>query len=299
MKPAPVDYNRISSSQAVPLLGICHKYNTDEPDLALRKAAKDGDVSDVECLLLDYNASLDTKSSNGFTALDWALKNGKLPKQVFLLIYHMQSCDSPAKYLLENSHCFEVADKNSLLAYAIHRKNKTDQALLIDTFQADIYVAREIFMNTTYEDESFENQFMKKCVELSAQEAANAAATATLRGYRIAFCDFLASNLFTTGHNLGITNLIAGLQVSIVSATAKEALALNVISQENIERRLAEENQQMGTMLRLFKPVSMDIAAKSARRALPTKEKIIKNMMVKEADKLSENAAESRHSLPL
>lgn len=294
MKPVPSDYRRTSEPNAIALSDILQKYRTDNPDLALRKAANAGDSSEVECLLLDYHASPDHKSSNGFTALDWALQSGKLPKEIFQLLYHMQSSDSAAKHLIDKSFLSSVTDKNIFLADAIYRKDKADQTLLIDTFKADIYAAREIFMNTSYESESFHDQYIKKSIEFAAQEQAKAAYEATLRGYRQAFCEFKEHFLTENAGNLGLSNIMAGLQVSISAAVSKEMLALSQIASTVAQERIcAEEDPRMGATLRMFKPFAAQTVVESSKKARPTQEKIIKQMMDQSAQHLSDTVSES------
>lgn len=60
---------------------ILQKYQGDDdklptPELACRRAAANGNINDVKYLLDHCKVNINSKSSNGLTALDWAIKNG-------------------------------------------------------------------------------------------------------------------------------------------------------------------------------------------------------------------------------
>jgi len=295
MKIAPIEYRRVSTANEVPLSDILKKNNTDKIDLALRIAAASGQVSDVECLLLDYDACPDNKSSNGFTALDWALSKEMLPKETLVLLYHMQTCDSAAKKLLENSLNFEKWRKNDLLALAIHRRNKSDETILTETFKADIHAAREIFMKTTYEYEtgSFEDQYLKKYIEIATEVTAEINAKSISMGFRKAYCDFHAKEVFSAANSLGMDNILAGLQVAMTAAGAEEIQANQGIIQKMIEQRFSQQDPLMGEMMRFFKPKALENASNAMKKAQPLQEKIISNMLTNMATQLHEQAARS------
>lgn len=78
-------YDTTRQSAKTPTLKeLQEKYKTDaetglpSKETALRRAAHQGNVGDIEVLIEEYKADINSKSSNGFSSLDWAYFNGHM-----------------------------------------------------------------------------------------------------------------------------------------------------------------------------------------------------------------------------
>ncbi len=140
--------SQINSNGSVTLDSILKKYKTNDKNVALRRAAHQGSVPDVELLINKLGADIDSQSSNGFTALDWAFYNNQMePHGVFNTLCWLGANQSTLKPLLGKyvgNDDSEFPAKDIALARALKQGNKTDITALVDKYKADIEKAQEI-----------------------------------------------------------------------------------------------------------------------------------------------------------
>ena len=75
-------FSHTNDNSPIPTLqSLQKKYKTStdhtppSKESALRRAAHQGNIQDIEHLINEYEADVKSKSTNGFTALDWAYLN--------------------------------------------------------------------------------------------------------------------------------------------------------------------------------------------------------------------------------
>ncbi|WP_454784641.1 ankyrin repeat domain-containing protein [Legionella sp. WA2024007413] len=140
--------SQTTSGSSVTLDSILKIYNTKDKNVALRKAAHQGSVTHVELLINNFGADINSKSSNGFTALDWAFYNNKMePQGVFNTLCWLgadQSTLKPllGKYVTDDES--EFPTKDLALARAMKQENQKDIGILVTKYKADTEKAQEI-----------------------------------------------------------------------------------------------------------------------------------------------------------
>lgn len=115
-----------------------------EVNTALRRAAFKNNNNDVADLLEKYGADINSKSSNGFSAVQWAYYNGSF-KTLNLLASRKASdyeqLKSLRKYVLDTEN--ELPPKDEALRRAAAKGNIDDIKMLVETYQANILAEDE------------------------------------------------------------------------------------------------------------------------------------------------------------
>lgn len=142
-------YNTLFGSNAdtVPSLNsLLLKYKTSKEnslpskELALRRAGHQGNRTDIEYLVNDYDADIHAKSNNGFTALDWAYLNNHMDAvNTLCWLGADQSTLKPLLWKYVSKTESEWPTKNIALSRAAERGNQDDLLLLINSYKADIH----------------------------------------------------------------------------------------------------------------------------------------------------------------
>lgn len=140
---------RRSLPQQQSLQALLDKYAVKDKNHALRRAAHQGSVEDVETLIQDFGAEVNSKSeSNGFTALDWAFFNDQMAAHgVFNTLCWLKADQSVLKPLLEKYSLDDEAEfptKNVALARAMAAENEADIKVLVERYKADEDVAEQL-----------------------------------------------------------------------------------------------------------------------------------------------------------
>ncbi|MDF1758781.1 MAG: hypothetical protein P1U74_10885 [Legionellaceae bacterium] len=127
---------------------LLNKYKVSDKNIALRRAGHQGNVIDVELLITKFGADVNGRSSNGFTALDWAFYNNQMePYGVFHTLCWLKADQTTLKPLLSkytHDDENEYPIKDIALARAIEAENKTDINILVNRYKADMDAARAI-----------------------------------------------------------------------------------------------------------------------------------------------------------
>lgn len=145
--------HQTDSNNSITLDTILKKYNANDKNIALRRAALQGGVADVELLINKFKADIDSQSSNGFTALDWAFYNDQMePDGTFTTLCRLGANQSTLKSLLEkyvDNDPSAFPTKDIALARALKKENEADVTILIDKYKANIEKAQEILLAET------------------------------------------------------------------------------------------------------------------------------------------------------
>lgn len=145
--------SQTTNSTSVTLDSILKRYKTKDKNVALRRAAHQGSVAHVELLINHFGADINNKSSNGFTALDWAFYNNQMePLGVFNTLCWLGADQSTLRPLLEKyvtGDESEFPTKDIALARAMEQENQKDIRILVDKYKADMEKAQEILDTKT------------------------------------------------------------------------------------------------------------------------------------------------------
>lgn len=130
---------------SVTLDSLLKKYKTPDKNVALRRAGHQGNVSDIELLINQFRADVNSRSSNGFTALDWAFYNNQMePYGVFNTLCWLKADQTTlkpllAKYTHDDEKEFPL--KDLALSRAIRAENQADIDTLVNRYKADMDAA--------------------------------------------------------------------------------------------------------------------------------------------------------------
>lgn len=140
-------FGKTNNANTPPLNVMRHKYQAStekelpSKETALRRAAAKGNVNDIEYLINDYSVEVNSKSSNGFTALDWAYKNNQMTAvDTLCWLKADQSILKPLlwKYVLDNES--EWPKKDIALWRSAEKGNIKDVRLLVEKYEANINI---------------------------------------------------------------------------------------------------------------------------------------------------------------